>query len=74
MSITTAHVDKRIPPRNSGSPAAAGTLSEQESELALIRGGETASHSESIVFRMSRGGRGILNIETPLQTLVDKTS
>lgn len=49
-------------------------LFQNESELALIMGEETASHPESIVFRMGRGGRGILNIETPLQTLVDKSS
>lgn len=67
-------MDERIPHRKSGSPAAGGMLPEQESELALIMGGETASHSESIVFRMCRGGRGILNIETPLQTLADKSS
>lgn len=49
-------------------------LFQNESELALIVGEETASHSESVVFRTGRGGRGILNIETPPQTLVDKSS
>jgi len=44
-------VDERPPSRRSESPVAAGTIPEQHSALALLMGGETASHPESVMLK-----------------------